>query len=318
MGKRIFVYLQHRGVEISRQSLMALGVASRWARELGASLEGVWLGGEAPESVPGELLRVHKVEGEGLHETSGTWTYARALDAILREEKPTAMVFPGSTEGEELASWVGAQVGGALIGVNALEEGDGEILARRTEFDSKVLVEYSLGDPPVVVSVERGFGEEPGGPSRQVETISHLLGPFEGSSRVKVVKRDTRAAEVDLRKARAIVAVGAGVRSPEVLDKIKELATLLGAEIGGTRAAVDAGWVGHDRQIGQTGARVKPDLYLACGISGAVQHRVGMMESGTIVSINIDPAAPIFKYSHFSVVGDLREVVPKLLKLLRR
>ncbi len=318
MERRIFIYLQHRGPEISRQSLMALGVASRWAKELGASLEGVWVGRQAPESVPGELFRVHKVEWEELHEASGTWIYARALDALLSEEKPLAMIFPGSIEGEELASWVGAQVGGALIGVNALEEREGEILARRTEFDSKVLVEYSLGHPPVVVSVERGLGDEPGGPNRQVETLSHFLGPLEGSSRVKVVKTDTRAAEVDLRKARAIVAVGAGVRSPEVLDNIKELATLLGAEIGGTRAAVDAGWVGHDRQIGQTGARVKPELYLACGISGAAQHRVGMMESGTIVSINIDPAAPIFKYSHFSVVGDLGEVVPNLLKLLRR
>lgn len=318
MQRRIFLYLQHRDGGISRQSLMALGVASKWATEMGALLEGVWIGGETPNSFPEPLVRVHRISAKELETAPSVWTYARALDEFVSCEKPVAMVFPGSVEGEDLACWIGPRLGGTLIGVNGLREKDGEILATRTEFDSKVLVEYSLGEPPIVLSVERGTGEEFQGPYREVEVISHNFILLEGPSRVKVVERNTRALEVDLRKARAIVAVGAGVRSPEIFGKIREIANLLGAEIGGTRAAVDAGWVGHERQIGQTGARVKPELYLACGISGAAQHRVGMMESGTIVSINIDPGAPIFRYSHFSVVGDLAEVVPNLLKLLRK
>ena len=100
-------------------------------------------------------------------------------------------------------------------------------------------------------------------------------------------------------------------------EQVQELALLLGGEVGATRAAVDAGWITYDRQIGQTGVKVKPDLYVACGISGAAQHRVGMIESGTIVSINIDPQAPVFRFSHFCVEGDLKVVVPELIRLVR-
>jgi hypothetical protein len=113
------------------------------------------------------------------------------------------------------------------------------------------------------------------------------------------------------------VAAGAGVGSPDGLSLVRELAQTLGAEMGATRAVVDAGWLAADHQIGQTGATVRPDLYIACGISGAVQHRVGMMDARTIVAINTDAGAPIFRIAHYKIVGDLKTVVPKLVKLLK-
>jgi electron transfer flavoprotein alpha subunit len=124
------------------------------------------------------------------------------------------------------------------------------------------------------------------------------------------------AKTVNLKDAKIIVGAGAGVGSKENFGKIEELAAKLGAEIGATRAVVDAGWLPADHQIGQTGATVRPDLYIACGISGAVQHWVGISEAKKIIAVNTDKAAPIMKHAHYRVVGDLNDVVPKLVKLL--
>lgn len=130
----------------------------------------------------------------------------------------------------------------------------------------------------------------------------------------RVLKRDVAKKTVNLRDAKVIVAAGAGVGSTEGLDLVRQLADALGAEIGATRAVVDAGWLPADHQIGQTGATVRPDLYIGCGISGAVQHQVGMLDARKIIAINTDANAPIFKIAHYKVVGDLKAVVPKLLK----
>ena len=108
------------------------------------------------------------------------------------------------------------------------------------------------------------------------------------------------------------------VKTEENFSMVEELAAALGGEVGATRAAIDAGWASPDRQIGQTGTTVKPELYVACGISGAIQHLVGMTESGKILSINIDPNAPIFRVSHYGIVGDVAEVLPRLIQLMRR
>ena len=134
---------------------------------------------------------------------------------------------------------------------------------------------------------------------------------------VKVIERVREEKTVDLKGAQIIVAGGYGVGSKENFKLIQDLAEALGGEVGASRAAVDAGWIDHDHQVGQTGVTVRPRLYIACGISGSVQHTAGMKESKKIIAINTDPNAPIFSVAHYSIVGDLNVVIPQMIKAFK-
>jgi electron transfer flavoprotein alpha subunit len=131
---------------------------------------------------------------------------------------------------------------------------------------------------------------------------------------LNIIERVRAEKRVNLKSARIIVAGGMGVGSRENFEIIHELARTLGGEVGASRAAVDAGFIGKEYQIGQTGVTVRPNLYVACGISGAIQHRAGMQDSQRIIAINTDPGAPIFSVSHYGIVGDLHEAIPKMIK----
>jgi len=134
---------------------------------------------------------------------------------------------------------------------------------------------------------------------------------------VSIIERFKAESSVNLKAAQIIVAGGYGVGSKENFDLILEFADIIGAGVGASRAAVDAGWIDHDHQVGQTGVTVRPRLYIACGISGSVQHRAGMSDSAKIVAINSDPDAPIFSIADYGVVGDLHDVIPKFIKAYR-
>ena len=134
---------------------------------------------------------------------------------------------------------------------------------------------------------------------------------------VKVIERVREEKTVDLKGAQIIVAGGYGVGSKENFKLIQDLAEALGGEVGASRAAVDAGWIDHDHQVGQTGVTVRPRLYIACGISGSVQHTAGMKESKKIIAINTDPDAPIFSVAHYAIVGDLNTVIPQMIKAFK-
>jgi electron transfer flavoprotein alpha subunit len=134
---------------------------------------------------------------------------------------------------------------------------------------------------------------------------------------LQVLKREMRLPSVDLKRAHVIVAGGVGVGSKENFELLYELARVLGGEVAASRAAVDAGFISHEHQVGQTGVTVRPKLYIACGISGAVQHRAGMDQSSKIIAINTDPNAPIFEIAHYKIVGDLRQVIPEMIRAYR-
>jgi electron transfer flavoprotein alpha subunit len=153
-------------------------------------------------------------------------------------------------------------------------------------------------------------------PADAIERVQPALA--EGALRVKVTGYDTVAGQVSLTDASIIVSGGRGVGGPEGFGPVRELANVLGGAMGASRAAVDAGWIAYSHQVGQTGKTVAPDLYVACGISGAIQHQAGMRTSKIIVAINKDREAPIFKLAKYGVVGDLFEVLPALSAEVRR
>ena len=154
-------------------------------------------------------------------------------------------------------------------------------------------------------------------PSRKGELVRVKAELSDTDTVIKVIERVRQDKEVDLKGAQIIVAGGYGVGSKENFKLIRDLAEALGGEVGASRAAVDAGWISHDYQIGQTGVTVRPRLYICAGISGSIQHRAGMTESKKIIAINTDPDAPIFSVAHYAIVGDLNDVIPKMIKAFK-
>jgi len=247
-----------------------------------------------------------------------TTPYKKVICELVREHNPEIFLFPASTQGNDLAPVVASSLQTSCV-MNCDEVSiEDELLSqKRLEYDGKVSTSYrSCVNNTQMATLKDGIAEiTDADSSRQGEIISVDVVLDESDLVTKVIKREVAKRTVNLKDAKVIVAGGAGVGTRENFNLIEELAEVLGGEVGATRPVVDAGWTSHERQIGQTGVTVKPDLYIACGISGAVQHRVGMMDAKTIVSINIDPSAPIFRFSHYRIVADLAEIVPKLIKL---
>lgn len=316
----VWVYLERDKKGITEAGLVVLASCAGLAQRMKEPLVPVCVGGKR-EILDGLSLpspQVYHIPGESLSEYRAD-LFGSILEELLARHAPSLLVFPSTTQGEDLASWLAASLGvGVLIRAREVKREDGRLIATRVEFDGKVAVDYELRGSPAIVTLEEMGPDSTLPPVSRTEVVEAEVAPIEGSTRVRVLETKLAAKTVDLRAARVIVGIGAGVGGGEGLEWARRLAALTGGELGGTRAAVDAGWISHDRQIGQTGVKVKPELYVACGISGAVQHRVGITDSGTIVSINIDPQAPIFRFSHYSVEGDLKVVIPKLIEILGR
>lgn len=249
-----------------------------------------------------------------------TAPFAKAVGACLDVHPADLLLLAASTVGNDLGPAVAAaRKAACAVDCDGVAVQNGAISLRRAGYDRKVMTTYAAAGAGLVVGTLRdGAAPAPVADAARQGAIGPLafeLTPAELVS--KVLRRDVAKKTVNLKDAKIIVAAGAGVGSPEGLTVVRELAQALGAELGATRAVVDAGWLAADHQIGQTGATVRPDIYIACGISGAVQHRVGMMDARKIVAINTDGNAPIFRIAHYKIVGDLKAVVPKLVKLLK-
>jgi len=311
----ILVYIEHDESGISDLSLQALALS----RQLGGG-EALLLGrGLAPLA---ETLLKHgaaavlAVEQGALAEHVAL-PAAHALAAVIRSRSPRLVLVPSSTVGNDLAPLAAGLLEAAcVVDCDGVEGEAGAWRFLRTEFDARVRAVYEpVGVGPVLVTVKDGIAEAGAVASTgQVEALTVEL-PAQ-ALRGSVERREVVKKTVNLKDARVIIGGGAGVGSRENFALLEGLAEKLGGELGATRASVDAGWVSAERQIGQTGVTVRPDLYIACGISGAVQHLVGIRDAKTVVAINSDASAPIFRVSHYRIVGDLTTVVPKLMELL--
>jgi electron transfer flavoprotein alpha subunit len=243
--------------------------------------------------------------------------YAEVVVKAVEQAQPSAIFFAGTAMGRDLAPTVAARLGvGAIPDAVGLAL-DGETFSvRRPVYSGKAITTVTTaGNTPQVISLRPNvFAAEEAGGAGEVVALDGL-----SLSIRAVVKELVEAAggEIDVAEADVIVSGGRGIKGPENFALIKSLADALGGAVGASRAAVDAGWIEHSHQVGQTGKVVSPSLYVAAGISGAIQHLAGMSSSKVIVAINKDPDAPIFKVADYGIVGDLFDVIPPMVEAIK-
>jgi electron transfer flavoprotein alpha subunit len=312
----ILVFLEHYGGQLEKGGL---GVLSK-AASLGEAA-GVVLGPGAGEvaSLAGAFgaSKVYAVEDDALAEPLPQ-PRVDALAALVAETGSDTVLFASSVLAADVAAALAARLEAGLNwDLTDLELRDGELVGKRPALGDTVLVDVGWKGEPRIGLVRSGALDpvETGG-TAQVEGFSVSYSGFSTLATL-VEQTQEESAGPSIEEAEIIVAGGRGLGSPEGFSLLEELAAALGGAVGATRAVVDAGWYPYSTQVGQTGKTVSPKLYVACGISGAIQHKVGMQGSGTIVAINKDPNAPIFDFCDLGVVGDLHQIVPKLTELVR-
>ena len=320
----VFAFAETRAGELRKVSHETVTAARQVADELGAEVDALLLGGAGIGEAASELGtfgadRVWVGEGEVVAQYQPE-SYAAVAADLIREGEYSVAVFPASALGKDLAPRVAARLGVGYAGeCTDLRIEDGKLIAIRPQYAGKVFAEIGFAERPAIVSVRSNIftpvENARGGEKQSVEVPSAK--PDLGS-----VIREVRAAAgeaLDVAEAPIVVSGGRGLREPDNFKLIEDLADAIGgAAVGASRAVVDAGWRPHAEQVGQTGKTVSPSLYFAIGISGAIQHLAGMRTANTIVAINKDPEAPIFKVADYGIVGDLFEIVPRLTEEIRK
>ncbi|HEU4725261.1 MAG TPA: electron transfer flavoprotein subunit alpha/FixB family protein [Candidatus Eisenbacteria bacterium] len=323
MSHVIAVVAETKDGVVRKVTLEALAEAKRLAGEAGGSVAAVLIGaagaGEAARLAQQGADRVVHVEGAALAAYAPE-SYAEAVKAAVASLKPEVLLFSATAQGKDLAPRVAARlrVGLAPDCVGFAWE-NGALTARRPIYAGKAFAKVAWNAArPMVASIRpNSFAPLAPDASRSAAAESIALG--EVKVRARVTGYEKSAGEMlDLTEATTIVSGGRAMQGPENFELLRKLCAVLGATLGASRAAVDAGWIDHSYQVGQTGKVVNPTLYFAIGISGAIQHLAGMSSSRTIVAINKDKDAPIFKLATYGVVGDLYQIVPALTEELAR
>jgi electron transfer flavoprotein alpha subunit len=293
------------------------------AREIAAGL-----GGEVSAVVVDETIAEGMGAKLGAHGASKVFTaaagsynaetYTDILSELIEAEKPAAVLIGASARGKDLAPRLAAKLDAGLASdVVGLRLEDGKLIARRPVFAGKAFTDVAFSAALAIVTVRINVLDV--GPGDGPAATETALDAAPGQAKTAIVDTiDALSDKPDLTEAERIVSGGRGMKSGENFALLEELAEVLGATVGASRAAVDAGYVDGSYQVGQTGKVVNPSLYIACGISGAIQHQAGMRTSKTIVAINKDEKAPIFNIADYGIVADLFEAVPLLIKELKK
>lgn len=242
---------------------------------------------------------------------------AAALAAQATEENPDLILLGQAYTDRDIAGRLAAELGvGVLSNASDVRLSDGGVETDHEIFGGTQIAVASTPESPAIVLIRpKSFAAEPGGDSQP--TVTELELPDVGTSSARVVETHVEEREgPQLAEAAVVISGGRGLGSAEAYDMVESLGKKLGAATGATRAIVDSGWVPYAKQVGQTGKTVKPDVYIAAGISGAMQHLVGMKDSKTIIAVNKDPDAPIFAVADLGIVGDVHNVLPKLIEAL--
>ncbi|UCE18414.1 MAG: electron transfer flavoprotein subunit alpha/FixB family protein [Gemmatimonadota bacterium] len=324
MANGVLVFAEQRDGVFRGPAFEALTQGRRLAGQLGTDLSAAVLGSGIAGTV--EVLKEYGVDAVFVADSEHlarytTEGYADVFSKIVREKNPSIVLMPASSLGRDLAPRVAAHLETGLITeCTALEISDGRLLGTRPVYAGKALIKtFVKTDPQMATLRPKVFSAETISESK--ETHVEQVDVTTGAERIraKVIEFQSSGGDrPELTEADIIVSGGRGMGNADSFNVIEDLADALGAAVGASRSAVDAGWRPHPDQVGQTGKTVSPSLYIACGISGAIQHLAGMSSSKYIVAINKNPDAPIFKVATYGIVGDLFEVVPALTEEVKK
>ncbi|MBE6374659.1 MAG: electron transfer flavoprotein subunit alpha/FixB family protein [Lentisphaerae bacterium] len=327
----VWVFVEQEGGKIADVSLELVSKGAELAAKLNVKLEAVLLGNKVEQCCATLFSygcdKVILAEDPRL-EPFTVLPYAKVIMDLIREKHPNILMFGATMKGRELAPRIASE---KLAGLTAdctdlkIDDFDDKVnnkfyanklMQIRPAFGGNIIATIvNTWDDPQMVTVREGVMKmDTPDTSRKGEIERVKVALTAQETVVKVIERVRQEKSVNLKAAQIIVAGGYGVGSKENFKLIHQLADVLGGQVGASRAAVDAGWIDHDHQVGQTGVTVRPKLYIACGISGSVQHRAGMTESKKIIAVNTDPAAPIFSVAHYGIIGDLNSVIPMMIK----
>jgi electron transfer flavoprotein alpha subunit len=321
MTNNVLVIAEQRGGVLKKVSFEMLGVGAELAAALGGTVHAALLGSDLTE-LPKVLAqygatKVYVADDEGLAAYSSEG-YTDTLAAFVGKVEPAIILIGATAMGKDLGPRLAARLGvGLASDCTALEIDGGRLLATRPIFAGKALAKVRLTGDPQMATVRPNVLAAPEPDESTTVTVEPVAALTDNVRAVVVDIVGAGEGEIDVAEADIIVTGGRGVGGPEGFAPVRSLAKTLGAAVGASRAAVDAGWIEHTHQVGQTGKTVTPNLYIACGVSGAIQHLAGMRTSKVIVAVNKDPDAPIFNLANYGIVGDLFEVVPLLEKELK-
>jgi electron transfer flavoprotein alpha subunit len=327
MSKDIYVFIEQRDGAIARVSQELIGEATKLAEDLGQKVYAVLIGDAIRDKA--QSLIEYGADGvvyvqDPMLKEYVTEPYAKALTAVIRERDPEIVLYGATSIGRDLAPRVASRIHTGLTADCTKLDIDPEsklLLMTRPAFGGNIMAtilcrvyrpQMATVRPGVMKRLERDASRK-----GEIEEIKLSFGPSDMNVVVREVVKEKHK-KADITEAKILVSGGRGIGSPEYFDTLRELAGVLGGEVSSSRANVDAGWIEKDRQVGQTGKTVRPSLYLACGISGAIQHVAGMEGSECVIAINKNDTAPIFDVSDLGVVGDVKVIVPKLIEAVKK
>jgi electron transfer flavoprotein alpha subunit len=333
-NKNVWVFVEQDGGKLAEVSLELMSKGRELADTLGSELWAVLLGrgveGLCPELIGRGADRILLGEHPELA-LYRTLPYARVLSGLVKKHEPYVLLFGASNVGRDLGPRVASALrSGLTADCTDLQIGDFDskkdgkvykdlLLQIRPAFGGNLIatIVNPLRRPQMATVREGVMRQMPADLSRKGE-VERVECAFEkGDFALQVLSRELRESKVKLKESTIIVSGGMGVGGAAEFQLVRDLAGLMGGEVGASRAAVDAGFISKEHQVGQTGTTVRPRLYVAAGISGSIQHRAGMAESNKIIAVNTDPEAPIFQIAHYRIVGDLKEVIPLMMQALR-
>jgi electron transfer flavoprotein alpha subunit len=324
-NRGIWVFAEQRDGQLNRVSLELLGKANQLGNELDQEVSAVLIGHHVSDLADTLIRygadRVYLAEDRLLKDYR-TLAYTKVVEELIRKYRPNIFLMGASHVGRDLAPRVSRRVGAGLTADCtdlSIDSKEGILLQTRPAFGGNIMATIaSRYSRPQMATVRPGIMEAIPLPDHKGRIIKQPISLSEkeiGLRVLNVVKEEKK--QVNLSAAKVIVAGGRGVGDENGFRVLRELAEIMGGEVAGTRVAVESGWIPAENQVGQTGKSVRPEIYIACGISGAIQHRAGMMHSRYIVAVNKDPAATIFQVADWGIVGDMHDVVPEMIRQLK-
>lgn len=318
MAKGTWVVVDQRDNKIRKVTFELLGKAQEFGEEVCAVLIGKGVAGLAPELGKYGADKVLVADAD-VFANYNTGAYVAQMVAMIKEYDPATILFGHTSMGKDLAARLAQKLGvGMATDCIGAEVSNGKGVFTRAIYAGKAIAKVAVEGTPVMATIRAGVMQVK--EANKAGEVVNVAVAATDADVYQTVKEfiPTVSSRPELTEADVVVSGGRGMKGPEGVKVIEELADLLGAAVGGSRAAIDSGWLGHEYQVGQTGKVVNPTLYVAAGISGAIQHLAGMSSSKYIAAINTDPEAPIFNVADFGVVGDLFKVIPVVVAELKK